>query len=184
MKWEVGAMNKMFIDFTGVWKVKINDESFEVKIPGTLDECGIGGKDELLLKKEGREFVKAEGPITSRFTRKTFYMGKAVYRTWVSREAAEQIGDRRAFFTVERSRALKLYVDGKEINALSGTLSTPYRFEITGLLKEGSIIELACDNSYPISCILQQLQTRPRPIGTDYWVRSVLMYCLNLSSPE
>ena len=142
-------MNKMFIDFTGVWKVKINDESFEVKIPGTLDESGIGGKDELLLKKEGREFVKAEGPITSRFTRKTFYMGKAVYRTWVSREVAEQIGDRRAFFTVERSRALKLYVDGKEINALSGTLSTPYRFEITGLLKEGSIIELACDNSYP-----------------------------------
>ncbi|WP_026518269.1 glycoside hydrolase family 2 TIM barrel-domain containing protein [Butyrivibrio sp. MC2021] len=139
----------MVIDLAGVWEVKIEDEKYEVKIPGTLDESGIGGKDELLLKKEGREFVKAEGPIESRLTRKHFYMGEAAYCTKVSREAIEQIGENRVFLTVERSRALRLFVDGKEVEAISGTLATPYRFEVTGLLQEGSTIRLLCDNSYP-----------------------------------
>ena len=102
----------MFISLDGKWKVSLEgedykDKAFEVRIPGTLDESGIGGKDELLLKKEGREFVKADGPIGSRFTRKYSYYGAAVFEKKIDRELMEALDDNsRAFLKVERSRAL------------------------------------------------------------------------------
>ncbi len=137
----------MYINLEGNWKVRIEDKEYDVMVPGTLDENGVGGADELLLKKEGREFVKADGPIASRFTRKNYYMGEAVYsRVIDSKDVVDP--DCRVFLEVERSRGLKLFVDGKKVESIRGTLSTPYVFEVTGLVHEGSRIELVCDNSY------------------------------------
>lgn len=154
--WERGRY--MYIDLKGNWKVRTDDGEYDAVIPGTLDENGIGGADELLLKKEGREFVKADGPITGRFTRLYSYMGEAVYSRVIGREDLEAVhnheklsgidSNSRVFLEVERSRSLKLSVDGKRVDAVSGTLSTPYLFDVTGLLQEGSRLELVCDNSY------------------------------------
>lgn len=148
----------MFKSLAGTWNVNINGKNYDAVIPGTLDENCIGGKDELLLKKEGREFVKAKGPVTGRLSRKYFYMGEAVYSRTVSAELLEGIAPgKRVFLEVTRSRALSLFVDGERIEALRGTLVTPYIFELTGRLKEDSRLELVCDNTYknmPASGIL------------------------------
>ncbi len=56
--------------------------------------------------------------------------------------------DKRLFLEAERSRALELYIDGKKVPALRGTLSTPYTFEITDVFSKGSEIKLVSDNSY------------------------------------
>ncbi len=139
----------MFIDLSGNWSVEVKGEIYPVVIPGTLDENHIGDKDNILVKKEGREFVKVDGPIATRFTRKYSYMGPAFYRKTISSEDIKGMKeDSRAFLIVERSRALELFVDGKMIPSTRGSLSTPYYFEVTGLLNEGSTIEFVCDNSY------------------------------------
>ena len=66
----------MFIRLDGYWKVKIENNEYDCNIPGTLDQSGIGGIDNVLVKKEGREFVTVSEPISTRFTRKHSYMGE------------------------------------------------------------------------------------------------------------
>jgi len=57
---------------------------------------------------------------------------------------------KRIFLEAERARVLRLLVDGKEVaDFVEPTISTRHVFEVTGLLREGSRLELLSDNSYP-----------------------------------
>ncbi len=120
-------------------------------LPGTLDENGIGFEDrpaEKLYREEGyveNAALAGSTVIATRFTRKYTFEGKAVFSQVWNRELP--VG-KRYFLMAERARSLKLVLDGEEVTALSGTLSTPYLFEVTGRLHPGSLLELISDNSY------------------------------------
>ena len=123
----------MFFDLSGQWTVTLSDGStYQAQFPGTLDENRIG---------------HAEEPgIATRLTRICTYEGPAVCtRIW-----DQQVPEGRLFIEVERTRALSLTIDGTPVEPLHPqTISTPAVFEVTGLLDEGSVIALTCDNSYP-----------------------------------
>ena len=141
-----------FISLAGEWNVLLMDEgTFTAALPGTLDTNGIGHEDKLTGKlHQGEDYVEnkalvTEDVIATRLTRKHTYEGKAYFsRTW----EGDVISGKRYFLRAERARVLRLFVDGKEIPALSGSLSTPYVFEVTEVLHKGALIELVSDNSY------------------------------------
>lgn len=143
----------MKVDISGVYKVCLDGEcgkELVAQLPGSLDENKIGSVDDILITDQGKGQKKAKGPIATRLTRKFSYYGKAYYKRDLS-EALSGFEDelnKRLFIKVERSRSLFLKVDGREVKALRGSLSTPYLFEVTGLLKKDSTIEFICDNDY------------------------------------
>ena len=120
-------------------------------LPGTLDTNQIGYEDKLKGKLHQDEnyvenkALSAATVIATRLTRNHTYEGKAVFSYVFSKEIPE---GRRLFLRAQRARVLELNIDGKRVDALSGTLSTPYVFEVTGVLNKGSEIELVSDNSY------------------------------------
>ena len=125
----------MIIDLSGQWKAEIGDgNSYEVMLPGTLDENHIGYAD------GGKE------PIATRFTRKYTYTGEVQFsRHLVGIEA----GKKRVFLEVERARCLRLLLDEQEIPHFRvQTLSTSHIFEITKGLKEDSVLKILSDNRY------------------------------------
>lgn len=153
------------LDLSGAWTLTRTDGSTqEVSLPGTLDEMGIGGPDvvakpwhpdvearnEALLAKMGEHNV-----ITSRLTRNHTWEGAAHFTRVLPADftpptdAHAGASDKRLFLVVERARALSLRIDDTLVPPLSGSLSTPWRFEVTGLLRGGSRIEFTSDNSYP-----------------------------------
>ena len=139
-------------DLSGSWIVELSDgRKAQVTLPGTLDENRIGDPDrqvkKLFTDDSYKEIDALMGGdvIGTRFTRRYTYEGDAIF----SRSFDGEITDgKRLFLEAERSRSLRLRVDGEEIPALSGTLSTPYVFEVTGKVRRGSRLELICDNSY------------------------------------
>ncbi len=141
-----------FRSLAGEWHVRLLDGgTFTASLPGTLDTNGIGHEDKLTGKlHQGEDYVEnkalvTEDVIATRLTRKHTYEGKAFFsRTW----EGDVPGGKRYFLRAERARVLGLFVDGKEIPALSGSLSTPYVFEVTDVLRDGALIELVSDNSY------------------------------------
>ncbi len=140
------------IDLSGCWSVELSDgRKAEAMLPGTLDENRIGDPDrpakKLFTDENYQEIDALTGGdvIGTRFTRKYTYEGTAVFSRVFGGELRE---GKRLFLEAERTRILRLLVDGTEIPALCGSLSTPYRFEVTGKLKKGSRIDLICDNSY------------------------------------
>jgi len=143
---------RKWISLAGKWEAELADGSrYPVTLPGTLDTNGIGHEDrpagKLYQDENYVENASLAGAdvIATRFTRKHTYEGKAVFsRIW--EEALPQ--DRRLFLKVERARVLMLSVDHKKVPALRGSLSTPYVFEVTGLVNPGSVIEITSDNSY------------------------------------
>lgn len=146
----------MKIDLNGNWE--LTTEKFGQKtviIPGTLDENKVGDPDVVAKpwhpdvedrNKKLSKTMEESKVITSRLTRNYTYEGPVHFGKIFDCEVND---DKRYFLVVERSRALSLKVDGKSIDPLSGSLSTPYRFEVTGLLHKGSRLELICDNTYP-----------------------------------
>ncbi|MCR5715663.1 MAG: hypothetical protein K6G23_02295, partial [Lachnospiraceae bacterium] len=134
-------------------------------LPGTLDEAGIGHPDridkpwhpDLQENSAKAEKVKAKAAaadheafardsrIPSRLTRVVTYEG-AVHFT--SALPTLPTGGR-LFLIAERARALTLQINGTKIPCRSGSLSTPYCFELTGLAKSGDEITLTTDNTYP-----------------------------------
>ena len=141
-----------FISLTGKWDVRLSDGStYSAHLPGTLDENNIGHEDKLTGKlHQDENYVENKAltesdVIATRLTRNYTYEGTACFfQAWEGDVPA----GKRLFLRAERARVLKLYVDGKEIPVMAGSLSTPYMFEVTDALHNGAEIELTCDNSY------------------------------------
>lgn len=139
----------------GTWEVELADRTVgTMRLPGTLDESGIGHKDcganqwhpdAALGNAEGE--IDKDAPIATRFTRRFTYEGEAR----ISRKVdIADYGKDRLFVKAERARALRLMVDEKECGVfLQGTLSTPYIFELTGIEPGTHEFTFISDNSYP-----------------------------------
>lgn len=141
-----------FRSLAGEWHVRLLDGgTYSASLPGTLDTNEIGHEDKLTGKLHQDENYVENKALTSadviatRLSRNHTYEGKAVFsRRWED----DVPGGKRLFLQAERARVLRLFVDGKEIPAKVGSLSTPYVFEVTDVLGEGALIELESDNGY------------------------------------
>ena len=88
-----------------------------------------------------------DAPIATRFTRKYTYEGEALFSRRISFKQEE---GERVFLEAERSRCLKLLVDGNEVpHFIPASINTPQVFEVTGMLGEDTELTLVSDNSYP-----------------------------------
>ena len=145
----------MYFDLSGHWQADIGDgKTYSMRLPGTLDENGIGHKDlgqnqwhpDAALGNAEDGFDE-NAPIATRFTRKYTFEGEARLTRRIS--FVPEAG-KRVFLEAERARCLRLLVDGKEVpHFTEGTLSTPHVFEVTGLLNGDHELTLLSDNSYP-----------------------------------
>lgn len=145
----------MYYDLSGTWQVTLNDgTSHTAQFPGTLDENRIGHMDtganqwhpDAALGDAGGGF-DPDAPIATRFTRNYTYEGEARLTRTIHFVPENET---RIFLEVERARCLRLLIDGKEVECFTqGTISTPYVFEVTGLLNGKNEISLLSDNSYP-----------------------------------
>ena len=140
------------IDLSGVWECSVPGQSGSIRLPGTLDEAGIGSPDDP-LKQWKAEDVKRLGfwregdPIVTRLTRKTVFEGLAHFRRKLRWDCPAGC---RVFLECERTRSLRVLVNGKEAKAVSPVcLSAPAVFEITGLVTGEDEFDLLSDNSYP-----------------------------------
>lgn len=118
----------------GAWEVcLVGGTRHKVRLPGTLDENGVGEPD-----RPG---------LDTRLTRLHRYEGPAIYEKQVTLACA---AGERLFLVAERARELSLTVDHLPVPLRSGTLSTPYTFELT-CFADGNThtLRLVCDNSYP-----------------------------------
>jgi len=145
-------MMRDFYSLAGQFKVTLSDGSeYSATLPGTLDTNEIGYEDSIKGKlHQDENYVENKAlsvakAIATRLTRNHTYEGKAVFSKVCDKEISE---DKRVFLKAERARVLELKIDGRNVPALSGSLSTPYVFEVTGALKKGFVIELVSDNSY------------------------------------
>ena len=139
-------------DLSGVWHCDIDGRSAAMTVPGSLDENRIGfpdkGGNQWHPDISGRDGLFEKGaPIATRLTRRYTYEGPAV----ISRALDWRVPEgKRVFLEVERARKLSLAVNGQEVAPFTpGTLSTPWVFEVTGLLTGHDEIALTADNSYP-----------------------------------
>lgn len=151
----VKVRDRIMYSLDGTWNVRLADGTVgTMRLPGTLDESGIGHKDcganqwhpdAALGNAEGE--IDKDAPIATRFTRRFTYEGEAR----ISREVEiADYGKDRLFIKAERARALRLMVDEKECGVfLKGTLSTPYIFELTGIEPGTHAFTFISDNSYP-----------------------------------
>lgn len=146
----------------GTWMADIGDgRIYPMKLPGTLDENRIGGRDtganqwhpDATLGRTDEAFQA--DVIATRFTRHYTYEGEVRFSKRVDEALWQAVKDqaadgKRIFLEAERARVLRLLVDGKEVlDFVEPSISTSHIFEVTGLLKKGSILELLSDNSYP-----------------------------------
>lgn len=145
----------MTVELDGEWRAEIGDgKKYTMHLPGTLDGNRIGFPDIGRNRWHpdaglgtAREETAADAPIPTRFTRKYTYEGAV--RLTRSLTFTEPAG-KRVFLEAERARCLSLLVDGSKVPCFAeGTLSTPYVFEVTGMLHGTHEITLVSDNSYP-----------------------------------
>ena len=101
-------------------------------------------------ERTGAGELRSSGEILTRLTRNHMYEGPAYFSRMFETDA-ETLANRRLFLDVERSRMLTMKCNGVPVPAhVKGTVSTPYAFELTGLVKPGeNDVTLCCDNSYP-----------------------------------
>ncbi len=142
----------MFIDLSGSWECEIPGQCASLRLPGTLDESGIGFPDDPAEQWKVDEvrrigFYRDGDPIVTRLTRKCTFEGQAKISRTVDWTVPE---GQRVFVDVERARQLRLLVNGREA-ALStpASLSTPYCYEVTGLVTGHDEFVFLADNSYP-----------------------------------
>ena len=139
-------------DLSGIWHCDIDGQSAAMTIPGSLDENGIGfpdtGSNQWHPDINGKDGMFEEGaPIATRLTRRYAHEGPAVISRRLHWQAPE---GKRVFLEVERARKLSLAVNGRDIAPYTpGTISTPWVFEVTGLLTGHDTLALTTDNSYP-----------------------------------
>jgi len=140
------------ISLAGIWRARTGEEETEVRLPGTLDENGIGGPDDPIHQWKVDEvrrigFWKEGDPIVTRLTRNRVYEGAAAFRRTLEWQVPEE---RRIFVEAERARQLRLFVNGREVSPVRpGTLSAPVVFETTGQMNGRDEICFLSDNTYP-----------------------------------
>ena len=148
------------LDLSGLYMVTLEDGSrYQAHLPGTLDENQIGLKDadtapwhpdvELTNDASRNPVLNVEGVITGRLTRKYTYEGKVAFERSFSFREQLQERENRIFLFAERSRKLKTILNGMELLPYEeGTLSTPWCYEVTGIIKEENQLCFISDNSY------------------------------------
>ncbi len=141
-----------YIDLSGMWLCEIPGGRFEMRLPGTLDESGVGFPDDPKNQWKVDEvarigFWKPGDPIVTRLTRKHTFEGQAK----ISRLFQWSVpAGKRVFLECGRARHLRLLVNGKEAPLFQpASLSTPYVFEVTGLVTGRDEFAFLSDNSYP-----------------------------------
>lgn len=123
-----------------------------IRIPGTLDESGIGYKDVGGKKMApdtdtSREIYQVDQGIRTRLTRVVTYEGPASITRTLTWDVP---AGKRLFVEVERSRHLTLRLNGSQVTAWTeGSVSTPWVFEVTGRMTGRDTLEMIADNSYP-----------------------------------
>ena len=139
-------------DLSGLWDCEIPGQRGQIRLPGTLDESGIGFPDDPLHQWQLDEvrrigFWREGDPIVTRLTRKYTFEGRAR----ISRVIDWPLpAGKRVFLECERARHLRLLVNGREAPlARPACLSAPYIFEITGLATGRDEFVFLSDNSYP-----------------------------------
>lgn len=145
----------MRYDLSGTWTARLADGTCSpIRLPGTLDENGIGEKDEgknqwhpdITLGNLGLQ-AKEDHVIATRYTRKVTWEGPVELRQTIREDLPE---GERMFLEAERARVLNLCIDGREVpHFRTPCLNTPQVFEVTGLWKKGGTVCLTADNSYP-----------------------------------
>ena len=127
-------LDSKLISLHGTWQVTLKDGTVaEAKVPGSLDENNIGGED--------------VPQCESRLTRLHTYTGPAIFERRVTLEKPEE---ERLFLYVERARQLHLAVDGFPVQERTGSLSTPWTYELTNWADgQEHRLQLTTDNSYP-----------------------------------
>jgi len=106
------------IDLQGAWQLTIGDKTYQVTLPGTTDEWGIGEAPQNMEE-------------TTHLTRLHSYKGEAVYSRQVTLGKAWQ-GKRVRLF-VERTKPATVYVDGVRAD-YADRLSTAQVFDLTEAL--------------------------------------------------
>lgn len=140
------------IDLSGTWQCTIEGQSAPIAIPGTLDQSHIGfpdvgGKKWHPDNDTNAALYQTNEGIRTRLTRVVTHEGPA--RITRTLDWAVPAG-KRLFIDVERSRHLTLAVNGQSVPALGDcSVSTPYTFEVTGLMTGHDEIAFTADNSYP-----------------------------------
>lgn len=143
------------IDLSGLWQCEIRHEgetlTAPITIPGTLDESGIGFQDAggyaWHPDADVASDMAEESCIATRLTRRHTYEGAARITRTVTADIPE---GKRVFLDVERSRHLTLSVNGQPVPCRGeASISTPYVFELTGMLTGKDTLTLTADNSYP-----------------------------------
>ncbi len=142
----------MIKDLSGLWECEIPGQRGSLRLPGTLDESGIGFPDDPAGQWKADEvrrigFYKDGDPIVTRLTRKRTFEGPAKITRTVDWTVPK---DRRVFTDVERARHLRLLINGREAQlTVPASLSTPYCFEVTGMVTGHDEFAFLADNSYP-----------------------------------
>ena len=142
----------MFKDLSGLWQCEIPGRCAPMRLPGTLEENGIGFPDDPSKQWKADEvrrigFYRDGDPIVTRLTRKYTFEGQAKISRRVDWAVPE---GQRVFVDVERARSLRLLINGREGPVCHpATLSTPYSFEITELVTGQDEFVFLSDNSYP-----------------------------------
>ena len=125
------------LDLSGIWQCEIPGQSGPLRLPGTLDESGIGFQDDPQKQWKVDEvarigFYREGDPIVTRLTRKAAFEGQAKISRVINLKVPQ---GKRLFIDVERARHLRLLVNGEEIPPYDPpSVSTPYVFEVTGKL--------------------------------------------------
>ena len=140
------------MDLSGLWECTVSGQHGTVLLPGTLDEGGFGFPDDPRKQWKAEEierlgFWQEGDPIVTRLTRKNVCEGPAVFSRTVCWNPP---AGSRIFLECERTRQLRLTVNGHEIRAVRPScLSAPCVFEITGRVTGQDTFVLVSDNSYP-----------------------------------
>lgn len=129
------------IDLSGTWTVALDstdtglargweNRAFDqpIALPGTTDDAGLGIPNTLE--------PKLEKPQLLHLTRKHSYIGPA----WYSREVEipQTWSDSRIFLSLERVIwTTDVWVDGVKAGAGERSLTTPHRYDLTGMLTPG-----------------------------------------------
>ncbi len=135
----------------GQWQVDIGDgRLYAATLPGTLDENGIGGRDQGNAQWHpdsslgGQKELGGTDVILTRFTRKHTFEGAAVFSRTIVFDAPP---GKRVFLEAERARCLRLSVDGREVPHFHDpSLSTPHVFEVTDCMRGGDAELRAADD--------------------------------------
>ena len=142
-----------YIDLSGVYPCEFGGERGQIRLPGTLDESGLGFPDKITAPwhpdEQVNDALSGGEVIATRLTRRHTWEGEARIELEISEKPTE---GKRIFLECERARSLRVLANGVPAPDFTPpTLSTPRRFELTGALagKEECKLTLISDNSYP-----------------------------------